>query len=50
MVLKELRKLLNKIAKVHPEADDAQVYFKKKLVQFVGLDNKHKPIRVKLEE
>jgi hypothetical protein len=51
MILKELITLLVKIHSVHPEADDAQVWIGKKgPVKFVGLDKRHKPLRVKLED
>ncbi len=51
----EFRKLLQKLHKVHPEMDEADVWAldmddNRFLISYVGYDKKHKPARVKLEE
>jgi hypothetical protein len=54
MQLRELRTLLAKIVKCHPEAANADVWFLdtdgvSSPVSFVGYDKRHKPARIKLE-
>lgn len=55
MILRELQKLLNKIKKCHPEADNADVWSvddkgKTHPVNYVGFDKRHRPNRIKLEQ
>jgi len=55
MILRELRKLLNKIVKCHPEAQDADVWSvddegNTHPISFVGFDKHRKPPRIKLEQ
>lgn len=53
MILKEITKLFNKIRKVHPEANNAEVVMKPKdhgHVTYVRYDTKHKPPKVILED
>lgn len=54
MTLKELMKELRLIIKVHPQADDAEVWAGSYNVAFhityVAYDTKHKPHRIELEE
>lgn len=50
MVLSELRKLLTKIVKCHPEAADADVWGDKRPINYVAYDTKHKPARIRLEK
>jgi hypothetical protein len=55
MILRELRKLLNNIVKCHPESENADVWSvnsagKTYPISFVGLDKRHKPNRIKLEQ
>lgn len=50
MVLDELIRLLTNIQTAHPEAKDATVWTgKRKQVTAVGYDNRHRPMRVRLE-
>lgn len=55
MILRELLRLLKKIKQCHPEAENADVWSinnkgKSHPVNYVGLDKRHKPSRIKLEQ
>lgn len=58
MTVKELIKLLKKVVKNHPEAKTADVWFYRNPtedeephpVNYVGLDKRHHPNRLKLED
>lgn len=54
MTIRELLKELSDITKVHPEVKDATVWARNDdsifQVNYIALDRRHKPLRIRLED